>query len=69
MVDIVKIKQIQVAAAKRICSNGMERLGQATFNAACEICPIEAEKLRYTKFNPFYDDNRINDFLTQLQKL
>lgn len=67
--DIAIIKQIQVEAAKRICVNGMERNGQAVFNAAYLVCPREVDSLRGTKYDPFYDDARIDAFLTQLQKL
>lgn len=66
---ILDIKKIQTEAAKRICVNGMERQGQAIFNAAYELYPVQTESLKKTKFDPFYDDDRINEFLVQLQKL
>lgn len=65
-IDIVKIKTM---ADQRIQSNGVERLGQAVYNAACELYPIKAKTLKGTKYDPFYEDSRITDFLHQLQKL
>ena len=44
------------------------RLGQAYFNYAYELYPEETEKLRSTKVDCFYVDERIPAFLDALNK-
>ena len=45
------------------------RLGQAYFNYAYEHFPKEADKLRGTDLDCFYDDKKIPVFLNALNKL
>lgn len=59
--------RVRTLAERRICSNGMERLGQAIFNAAMELCPDQAKTLKGTEYDPFYDDDRISIFLDKLK--
>lgn len=44
------------------------RLGQAYFNYAEELYPEETNQLRGTKYDCFYDDNKIPIFLEELNK-
>lgn len=60
--------KIMGLAEQRICVNGVERLGQAVYNAAMELCPEETIKLKGTKYDPFYDDDRIKIFLNKIQE-
>lgn len=45
------------------------RLGQAYFNYAYELFPLETDQLRGTKYDCFYLDDRINIFIEELNKL
>ena len=44
------------------------RLGQAYFNYAEELYPKEANQLRGTEYDCFYDNNKISIFLEELNK-
>lgn len=66
-VDIIDIKLIKELAEKQITANGQERYGQAIFNAAMEVCKDNAEELRNTIYDPFYDDDRVQMFLSKLR--
>jgi hypothetical protein len=52
-------------AARRLQKQG-QRKGQSLFNALYELNPEMANALRYTDADPFYQDNRISDFYTEL---
>ena len=45
------------------------RMGQAYFNYAYEMYPNVADKLRGTQYDCFYLDERIPEFLEELNKL
>lgn len=45
------------------------RMGQAYFNYAYEMFPNETDKLRGTQYDCFYLDERIPQFLEELNKL
>jgi hypothetical protein len=45
------------------------RMGQAYFNYAYEMYPDEVDKLRGTQYDCFYLDERIPEFLGELNKL
>lgn len=42
------------------------RLGQWAFNTLHEVKPVLANEIRGTKFDPFYQDSRIGDFLVEV---
>ena len=44
------------------------RLGQAYFNYAYELYPKEADELRGTEYDCFYDNNKISIFLKKLNE-
>ena len=46
----------------------IQRHGQATFNAACDVCPEIANELRGTEFDCFYDDDKADIFLSKIFK-
>ena len=45
------------------------RIGQAYFNYAYEMFPDETDKLRGTQYDCFYLDERVPEFLEELNKL
>lgn len=47
--------------------NRYQRKGQALFNALVKVHPGLAEKVRMTPLDPFYQDDRIPDFLTMIK--
>lgn len=65
-VDKLAVIEIKKEAAKLIRVNTEIRYGQAIFNAAFTMFPHATNKLRDTKYDCYYHDNRVNDFLTQL---
>lgn len=44
------------------------RYGQAVFNTCHSLFPKIADNLRGTKYDPFYDDTRVDSFLDQVEK-
>lgn len=65
-VDNLAVVEIKRRAAALIKVNTEIRYGQAIFNAAFAMFPRATNKLRNTKYDCYYDDNKVNDFLTQL---
>jgi hypothetical protein len=47
--------------------NKYQRKGQALFNALYKVHPGLADKVRATPLDPFYQDDRIPDFLTMVK--
>lgn len=43
-----------------------QRVGQATFNACADLHPYEAETIRDTPADCFYDDEKVKLFLAAL---
>lgn len=65
-IDKLAVIEIKKEAAKMIKANTEIRYGQAIFNAAYAMFPCATNKLRNTEYDCYYQDNRVNDFLTQL---
>ena len=65
-IDKLAVIEIKKEAAKMIKANTEIRYGQAIFNAAYAMFPYATNKLRNTKYDCYYHDDRVNDFLTQL---
>lgn len=65
-IDKLAVIEIKKNAAKMIKANTEIRYGQAIFNAAYTMFPHATNKLRSTEYDCYYDDSRINDFLTKL---
>ena len=42
------------------------RYGQAVFNYAYEVFPVEVDKIRGTEFDCFHNNNKVTDFLKAL---
>lgn len=62
-------KEIMDLAAQSLTVNSPIRYGQAVFNAAYHLYPVYANMLRTTKYDPFYEDSRVNAFIEELLKL
>lgn len=60
----VFISKIRIAANKRILKHPELRLGQAVFNVVWEAYPLCARKLDGSDIDCFYNDKKINDFIT-----
>ena len=69
MLDFIDILNIRRKAATYIMRNTEIREGQSIFLAAYELFPDKANQLRGTNYDCFYEDNKIEIFLLQLQKL
>lgn len=65
-IDKLAVIEIKKEAAKMIKASTEIRYGQAIFNAAYAMFPCATNKLRNTAYDCYYQDNRVNDFLTQL---
>lgn len=65
-IDRLAIIEIRRKAATMIKVNTEIRYGQAIFNAAFAMFPRATSKLRSTKYDCFYNDSKVNDFLNQL---
>lgn len=65
-IDKLAVIEIKKEAAKLMKVNTEIRYGQAIFNAAFTMFPRATNKLRNTKYDCYYHDDRVNDFLTQL---
>ena len=65
-IDKLAVIEIKKEAAKLMKTNTEIRYGQAIFNAAFVMFPYATNKLRNTKYDCYYQDDRINDFLTKL---
>lgn len=65
-IDKLAVIEIKKEAAKLMKVNTEIRYGQAIFNAAFTMFPRATNKLRNTKYDCYYYDDRVNDFLTQL---
>lgn len=63
-IDCILIKRNAEAQMK---VNGQMRLGQLVFAEAYSKFPEAVNNLRNTKFDCYYDDDRINLFLLELQ--
>lgn len=65
-IDFTKNMQLHI----KVQNNKPEewRLGQAYFNYAEELYPEEANQLRGTEYDCFYDNNKIPIFLEELNK-
>lgn len=46
-----------------------QRKGQAVFNVAAEMFPVECSQIAGSECDPFYDDEKISDFLSLLSVL
>jgi hypothetical protein len=46
-----------------------QRLGQAYFNSLCEHRPDISEQIRCTINDPFYNDNKLDDFFKKVEEL
>ena len=44
-------------------ANPQWRYGQVVFNAAYEVYPERVDSTRGSKVDPFYNDNRVKEFL------
>lgn len=69
--DIEKIDKLAVIEIKKRAATYMKvnteiRYGQAIFNAALDMFPYATNQLRNTKYDCYYHDNRVNNFLTKL---
>lgn len=54
--------------ADELCEkNPALRRGQALFIALTELNPDKADRIRGTKFDPFYSNSRINAFLREVE--
>lgn len=69
MLDYIDILNIRKKAAQYITKNTEIREGQSVFLAANDLFPDKAQQLKNTNYDCFYDDDRIEIFLIQLQKL
>ena len=65
-IDKLAVIEIKKNAAKMIKANTEIRYGQAIFNAAYAMFPHATNKLRSTEYDCYYDNSRINNFLTKL---
>lgn len=65
-IDSLTVVQIRKNAWKLIKVNTEIRYGQAIYCAAYDECPELVEKLRNTKYDCYYDDDRVTEFLEQL---
>lgn len=65
-IDKLAVIEIKKEAAKLIKVNTEIRYGQAIFNAAYAMFPNATNKLRNTKYDCYYHDERVVDFLTEL---
>lgn len=65
-IDKLAVIEIKKEAAKLIKVNTEIRYGQAIFNAAYVMFPNATNKLRNTKYDCYYHDERVVDFLTEL---
>lgn len=65
-IDKLAVIEIKKEAAKLMKVNTEIRYGQAIFNAAFTMFPYAVNKLRNTKYDCYYHDDRVNDFLTKL---
>lgn len=61
--DIIDIKR---EADKLIKKNSSLRKGQVIYIAASEAFPISANRLVGTEFDCYYEDSRVEKFLSQL---
>lgn len=52
-----------IAGYKRFNAESDWRLGQSFFNVLREVRPDLAERVRGTKVDPFYVDDKVTDFL------
>ena len=66
--DIIDIIQIRTKAEQKICINGQVTLGKAIFTEACEMFPNIVKPLIATEYDCYYDDSRIDLFLSRIQQ-
>lgn len=64
--DVINIKK---EAMKEIKANTGIRLGQAVVIVTQRLFPNAERKLKFTDFDCFYSDSRIELYLKELQKL
>lgn len=62
-------KEIMDLAGQSLTANSPIREGQAVFNAAYQLYPDHADMLRGTIYDPFYDDDRIDRFISMLTSM
>ena len=62
----MNIDEFTVLLSRYMSHHPDQRLGQAAFNMLYEIFPEEVGRLRGSMVDPFYNDNKINNFLTAL---
>lgn len=60
---------IKKQADAQIKINEQIRYGQAIFNISHSLYPEAVNKLRNTKFDCFYEDSRVDEFLLELQTI
>lgn len=65
-IDKLAVIEIKKNAAKMIKANTEIRYGQAVFNAAYAMFPCATNNLRNTQYDCYYNDSKVNDFLTRL---
>lgn len=65
-IDNLAVIEIKKRAAKLMKAITDIEYGQAIFITAFAMFPYATDKLRNTKYDCYYHDNRVNDFLTQL---
>lgn len=68
-IDYIDVLLIKKEASKIVKINVPITEGQAIFIAAQNKFPEAVSKLKNTEFDCFYDDSRIDLFLTELQKI
>lgn len=63
--ESIREKVLRLAGVKQQLNPGW-RWGQTVFNTCYELYPSLADKIRSTKYDPFYDDGKVESFLEQL---
>lgn len=66
--DKLDIVLIRNKAAQKIVVNGQVTLGKAIFTEACNMFPDAVKPLIATEFDCYYDDSRIDLFLSKIQE-
>jgi len=64
-----QIHKIKERAKEQRITYPQWRAGQSIFNAAFELYPYQADQIRSTFHDCFYDDLRIEEFLNALERL
>lgn len=68
-IDSLDVRRILEKADTYTKINFYFRRGQAVFNAAYDLFPKAADKLRSTEYDCYYDDSREDVFIERLMTL